>query len=201
MRYTRFIPVLALAVTAAACNKDKQNEAGGDVAPGAGTATATTALRVTDVELGRAVGADKRVTDATDNFNATDVVYASVHTSGSASNATLMARWTFEDGQVVDESTQTIGDIASGVGEQYPPSRGGAERPTVVDHVTSAGQDVTFLTAGTWIGRWLEQLDWDSPARKKLLERHMLVPAHRSRVIKLLEESATRLFKLISAEG
>jgi hypothetical protein len=125
MRYTRFIPVLALAVTAAACNKDRQNEAGGDVAPGAGTATATTALRVTDVELGRAVGADKRVTDATDNFNATDVVYASVHTSGSASNATLMARWTFEDGQVVDESTQRIAPTGDAVTEFHISKPGG----------------------------------------------------------------------------
>jgi uncharacterized protein YfaS (alpha-2-macroglobulin family) len=36
------------------------------------------------------------------------VVYVSVLTDGSASSATLTTRWTFQDGQLVDESTQTI---------------------------------------------------------------------------------------------
>jgi hypothetical protein len=51
-----------------------------------------------------------------DHFGPNDVIYASVLTSGSASSATLKARWTYEDGQVIDESEQTIaptGDAAT----------------------------------------------------------------------------------------
>jgi len=83
----------------AACNR------GG--ADNTGTAS-NTALRVTDVTLGRAVGGDKAITDRTETFRANDTIYASVATEGAASSATLRARWTFEDGQVVDESTRKI---------------------------------------------------------------------------------------------
>ena len=73
----------------------------------AGT-TGTTAVKVTDVSLGRAIAGDKSISDGTDKFRANDTIYASVTTDGSAPSATLRARWTFEDGQTVDESTRTI---------------------------------------------------------------------------------------------
>jgi hypothetical protein len=66
------------------------------------------AVRVSDVKLGRAIGADKRLTEETDDFRPTDVIYAVVETQGSGSPAALQARWTYEDGQVVDESRQNI---------------------------------------------------------------------------------------------
>ena len=126
MRSIRFIPALALVLTSAACSKENRNEAGGDVAPGAGTATATaSAVRVTVVEVGRAVGADKRVTDKTDDFKASETVYASVLTTGTGANTTLMARWTYEDGQVVDESTQTIAPTGDAVTEFHISKPGG----------------------------------------------------------------------------
>ena len=66
------------------------------------------ALDVTGVALGRAIGADKRVIDEVGDFAPTDTIYASVETEGSGSG-TLAARWTYEDGQVVDESSHPIG--------------------------------------------------------------------------------------------
>jgi hypothetical protein len=66
------------------------------------------AVRVSDVKLGRAIGADKRLTEETDDFRPTDVIYAVVETQGSGSPAALQARWTYEDGQVVDEASQNI---------------------------------------------------------------------------------------------
>ena len=65
------------------------------------------ALDVTDVALGRSIGADKRVVEEVGDFAPTDTIYASVETSGTGS-ATLSARWTFEDGQVVDEGSQSV---------------------------------------------------------------------------------------------
>lgn len=71
-------------------------------------ASRTEGVRVTDVTLGRAIGGDKAITDRTETFRPTDTIYASVRTDGTADRVTLRARWTFEGGQVVDESSRTI---------------------------------------------------------------------------------------------
>jgi len=65
-------------------------------------------VSVRSVDLGRSVTEDKRVADKTDAFNASDIIYASVITEGSASSAVVKARWTYQDGQVVNETEQTI---------------------------------------------------------------------------------------------
>jgi len=43
-----------------------------------------------------------------ETFAPNDTIYASVVTAGGPENATLKARWTYEDGQVVHESEQAI---------------------------------------------------------------------------------------------
>ena len=58
--------------------------------------------------LGNAVDAGNKVTAAMATFATTDTIYASVDTNGVAASATLAARWTFGDGQLVDESSQSI---------------------------------------------------------------------------------------------
>lgn len=74
-----------------------------------GTAgTAGAGVRVTEVTLGRAIGGDKAVTDKTDDFRPNDTIYASIATDGSAPSTTLRALWTYEGGQVVDDSSRTI---------------------------------------------------------------------------------------------
>jgi hypothetical protein len=74
-------------------------------------------VRVTDVDLGLGLGADKRVTDKTDSFSPTQTVYVSVRTEGTAPSATLKARWTFQDGQVVQDASQTISPTGTAVTE------------------------------------------------------------------------------------
>lgn len=64
-------------------------------------------MSVTDVDLGRSIKADLRIGDKTDDFRATDVVYASVGTTGSGA-ATLIARWMFEGNQLVTETSQAV---------------------------------------------------------------------------------------------
>ena len=116
---------LALSASVLGCARD--NDADVDSAAVArGTIdTAATALRVTDVNLGRRVGADNRITDGTDDFNPRDTIYASVETSGTASGATITARWTFQDGQVVDESSKTISPSGNAVTEFHIMKPGG----------------------------------------------------------------------------
>jgi hypothetical protein len=93
----RGIIVLLLTGVAAACGR---NDAEGEAA--------VAGVEVSEVRLGRTVGADRRVMAETDQFGSRDSIYASVATQGSANNAVLTARWLFQDGQVVDESRETI---------------------------------------------------------------------------------------------
>jgi hypothetical protein len=85
--------------------------------PAASPPATQDALRVTDVDLGPGLGPDKRVTDKTDSFNPSQTIYVSVKTEGAASSAILKARWTFQDGQVVQESSQTIAPTGTAVTE------------------------------------------------------------------------------------
>jgi hypothetical protein len=100
------VAVVAL-LTLGACSKEKR-ESGGDVTPGAAAPTPTAStVAVADIDLGRSVS-NARIADKTNDFKPADTIYTSVHTTGTAPSATLMARWTFEDGQVVSESSQSI---------------------------------------------------------------------------------------------
>ena len=125
-RSARALAVAGLAFAAlTACGKNDTKEAGGDVTPGAAApAPATSTVAVADVDLGRAVS-NARVTDKTDDFKATDTVYTSIHTTGTSTASTLMARWTFEDGQVVDESSQSIAPTGEAWTEFHSSKPGG----------------------------------------------------------------------------
>ena len=73
----------------------------------------TPALRVTDVSVGSSINADRSVRSPMSSFAPTDTIYASVATEGTGSGS-LTARWQFEDGQVVDETTQSISPSGTG---------------------------------------------------------------------------------------
>lgn len=71
-------------------------------------APAAPAVTIANIELGNAIGADNRVTVPASTFKPGDTIYAAISTNGSAPSTTIVARWTYQDGQVVNESTQTI---------------------------------------------------------------------------------------------
>ena len=96
----------AALVATAACNNRADDAAERDT--GAAVETATAPLAVDEIRVGTAVGADKRVTTETDDFRPSDTIYASIRTSGTAQSANLVARWTYQDGQVVQEDTLAI---------------------------------------------------------------------------------------------
>jgi len=66
------------------------------------------AVQVTDVSLGKSIGADKKVQAATDVFAPKDTIFAVVSTNGTAPSAVIHAKWTFQDGQVVKDDSRTI---------------------------------------------------------------------------------------------
>jgi hypothetical protein len=112
---------IALAATLAlgGCKKDADDAAttadtssltrGGTV----GADSATRALEVADVTLGRHIGADRRVTDQAETFAPNDTIYASVRTTGTQGGR-VTARWSFENGQQVDERSETVAAAATG---------------------------------------------------------------------------------------
>jgi hypothetical protein len=67
-------------------------------------------VTVSAINVGKAIGADKKVAAATDTFGKDDTFYASIDTTG-AGTATLRAKWTYHKGgkeALVKEDTQTI---------------------------------------------------------------------------------------------
>ena len=96
------------------CNRDRGEE-NVDTTPA--VESTVQPVRVTQLQLGRAIGADNRVTASVTEFTAMDTIYASVVTEGTAPSATLTARWTFEDDQLVEESSQTLAPSGTAVTE------------------------------------------------------------------------------------
>jgi hypothetical protein len=76
--------------------------------PYAAPPTAAAAVRVTEIELGRALDADNRISDKTDSFKPQDTIYVSVTTEGASPGARLAAHWTYQDGQVVKHDETTL---------------------------------------------------------------------------------------------
>lgn len=97
--------LLAGSLASLGCNRE---EPAAEQAEETEVAVEEPALDVSNVALGRSIGADKKVVEEIGNFAPGDTIYASVETDGAGSG-TLAARWTFEDGQVVDESSHPIG--------------------------------------------------------------------------------------------
>ena len=97
---TSILALTLVAVLSAACTKRNEN-------PGT-TGTTGVGVRVSQIDMGRSLNADKTISDNANSFKANDTIYASIATVGTAPTAALKARWTYQDGQVVNESTQTI---------------------------------------------------------------------------------------------
>ena len=107
-RSPRALMAAAFAVFAVTACSEEKKVSGGEVAPGAAATTpVASTVAVVDIDVGRAV-AKARITDKTSDFKPADTVYTSVHTTGRSASSTVMARWTFEDGPVVQESSQPI---------------------------------------------------------------------------------------------
>ncbi len=143
------LPFLALVVVLpfAACGKggpagraDTARGAQNPRGPASGTAAeaAPAPVHVTDVSIGKSIGADGQVQSPTDRFAPNDTVFASVSTDGAGKPATLFAKWTFEDGQVIRNDQRTIspsGPAVTGFSVQKPGGwpRGGYKLDVSVD--------------------------------------------------------------------
>lgn len=106
--------LLSAALALAACGKKEEPAPAPAPAPAPSAepapAPAPAGIAVSSVTAGSAIGADKKVTVATDNFAPGDTMYVSVDTTGSGT-ATLDAKWTYSKGgnvAVVKDDSMTI---------------------------------------------------------------------------------------------
>jgi len=110
-RVAALASAVLLAGALAACKKKNDTTLTDTTSLGTTTAVVaidTTPVRVSDVQVGKAVGSDKKVGDQTTSFGVRDTMYVAVITDGAAKDAKLTAKWTFNGKQVVKESSQTI---------------------------------------------------------------------------------------------
>jgi hypothetical protein len=112
---TLFVILTAAMVTFAACGKKEEPPKVAQPAPPPPAApapppAAPAGVTVSTINLGKAIGADKKVTAAAETFAKADTIYASIDTTGAGS-ATLKAKWTYHKGgkeALVKEESQTI---------------------------------------------------------------------------------------------
>jgi len=106
--------LISSALVLAACGKKEEPKTAPAPAPAPSAAPAPApapaGVMISSVTAGSAIGADKKVTIATDTFAPTDTMYVSVDTSGSGT-AKLDAKWTYHKGgsvTVVKEDSMTL---------------------------------------------------------------------------------------------
>ncbi len=115
-RSSRFVIPAALLVTVSlsACGK-KDEPAANDIPVPAPAAPA--AIKVSEIETGKALSTDKTVMNGLDSFGVNDTIYVVVKTEGSSPASKLVAKWTYNDTQLVSESTESIAPTGDAVTE------------------------------------------------------------------------------------
>lgn len=105
------LTIAAAVLLLAACGKKEETPKPAPApAPTAAPAPAPAPVAVTTITVGKAVGADRKVSAPADAFAKGDTIYASIDTSGSG-NATLKAKWTYEKAgktAIVKEDSQAL---------------------------------------------------------------------------------------------
>lgn len=141
------IAALALLVTSVACKKKEPAVA--DTSPAAITPLPQpTALRVSGIETGKGLNADKTVKDDAHDFGVRDTVYVSVKTEGAGSGK-LTAKFTFEDGQTVEETSQDIAPTGDAYTEFHiqkatPWPKGDYKVEVMLDGASAGTKDFTI---------------------------------------------------------
>ena len=107
-----FTLFVAAALALSACGKKEEPKTAPAPAPAptSAPAPAPAGVAVSGMTVGKSIGADKKVTAATETFAKDDTMYVSVATTGSGT-AKLDAKWTYRKGDkvaVVKEDSMTI---------------------------------------------------------------------------------------------
>jgi hypothetical protein len=138
VRSAAAVAIAALAIVGCGKKEAPATEGGAVVPSGAQPA----AVQVADVKVGKGISADKHVANEADTFAPRDTVYAAVHTTGTAQGVQVVGRWTFQDGQVVDERTESISPTGDTYTEFHIAKPSGWPAGKYTLHVLVNGQEV-----------------------------------------------------------
>jgi len=133
----------ALALPLAACKRESTAPPVPTTPPAnaPAPAPAPAPLTVGTISTGKAIGADKKVSDPASSFAPTDTLYVSIETTGAAAAPrTLAARWTYGDGQVVKEDSQSIQPSGPATHEFHVANAGGWSPGKYKVEITLDGQ-------------------------------------------------------------
>src|SRR5207248_5418731 len=111
MRAVAVAGAVVFSAALAACTKKNEGAVVDTTAAGTQTATVsvdTTPIRVSDIQVGKSVGTDNKVTNQTTTFAVRDTMYVAVITDGAAKDAKISTKWMYNGTKVVDSSSQTI---------------------------------------------------------------------------------------------
>ena len=111
MRLIRPAAILALvaAVALGACAKKEPPPPPPTPVPAPTAVPTPVPFKVTAVDLGKSIGDDKKIKEASAVFAPKETIYVVILTEGVAPKATLKARWTYGDkGTLVNEETRDI---------------------------------------------------------------------------------------------
>jgi len=110
MRTLSFSLCLVIPLALLSCNRSENATTQPPAVSAPANPAAPPGARITAVELGNAISPDGRVQAGAEKtiFAPNDTIYVSVLTDQPPAGATISARWTFEDGQLVSEGREQL---------------------------------------------------------------------------------------------
>jgi hypothetical protein len=87
-----------------------------------GTPSATPAVNIAEVEVGRRINSAHQIEQASDTFSPADTLWASVKTENTPAGTRILARWVFTEGdaeQIISEETHTTAQTGTGYTSFY----------------------------------------------------------------------------------
>jgi hypothetical protein len=94
---------LATLLLAVGCQKKAETPP-----PPAATTPAPAPFKVTGIELGKSLSADKRIAVPMTSFGTRDTIFAVIASEGTSKSTKVGTRWTFQDTLVVAEDSQDL---------------------------------------------------------------------------------------------
>jgi hypothetical protein len=142
----RILP-LALLLSIFACKKKEEAPVDTGVAM-APPAAPVAALKVSGIETGKGLNADKTIKDDAHDFGVRDTIYASVKTEGTGTGK-LTAKWTYQGGQPVEERSLDISPTGDAYNEFHiskatPWPKGDYKVEIILDGVSAGTKDFTI---------------------------------------------------------